>query len=98
MENIARQEHEEGTFRKGELPGKFIARKLFGWSDKRYDQEYWGRLERNWRWWKEKQSRERKIETIVKEEEIREENSEVREWTEEDDNEIGNMMNPCYEL
>jgi len=20
-----------------------------GWSDKRYDHEYWGRLERNWR-------------------------------------------------
>ena len=31
-----------------------MARKLFGWSDKRYDQEYWERLERNWRQWKEK--------------------------------------------
>jgi len=26
-----------------------MARKLFGWSDKRYDEKYWGRLERNWR-------------------------------------------------
>jgi len=38
------------------------------------------------------------METIVKEEEIRKENSEVREWTEEDNNKMGNMMNPYYEL
>jgi len=30
-----------------ELLERFTARKLFGWSDKRYDQEYWGRLERH---------------------------------------------------
>jgi len=79
MKDIARQEHEEGTFRRGELPGRFTARKLFGWSDKRYDQEYWGRLERNWRWWIGKQLGERKMETIIEEEEIREESSGVRE-------------------
>jgi len=38
------------------------------------------------------------METIVEEEEIREENSGVREWTEEDDNEMGNMIDLCYEL
>jgi len=53
-EDVARQEHEEGTFRRRELPGRFTARKLFRWSDKRYDQEYWERLERNWRRWKSK--------------------------------------------
>jgi len=47
IEDIARQECEEGTFRRGELPGRFTARKLFGWLNKRYDQEYWRRLERN---------------------------------------------------
>jgi len=40
MEDMARQEHKEEMFRRGELPGRFTARKLFGWSDKRYDQEY----------------------------------------------------------
>jgi len=49
MEDVARQECKKGTFRRGELPGRFMARKLFGWSDKQYDQEYWGRLERNWK-------------------------------------------------
>ena len=45
MEDIRRQEREEGTFRSGELPGKFTVRKLFGQLDKQYDEEYWGRLE-----------------------------------------------------
>jgi len=47
MEDIKRQEREEGTFRREELLGRFIAKKLFGWLDKRYDKEYWGRLEWN---------------------------------------------------
>ena len=50
MEDVARQEHKEGTFKKEELPGRFMARKLFRWLNKRYNQEYWGRLERHWRW------------------------------------------------
>ena len=49
MEDVRRQEREKGMFRREELPGQFTVRKLFGWSDKRYDKEYWGRLERNWR-------------------------------------------------
>jgi len=97
IEDVVKQECEKGTFKREELPGRFTARKLFGWSDKRYDQEYWGRLERNWRRWKEKQSGERKIKTIEKEEEIEEENSGVREWTEEDNDKMGNMVDPYYE-
>jgi len=30
MEDVTRQEHEEGTFKKEELPGRFTAKKLFG--------------------------------------------------------------------
>jgi len=37
MEDMAQQEHEEGMFRQGELPGRFTAKKLYGWSDKQYD-------------------------------------------------------------
>jgi len=29
MKNVRRQKREEGTFRRGELPERFIARKLF---------------------------------------------------------------------
>ena len=38
------------------------------------------------------------MKTILEEKEIEEEKSGVEEWTEEDNNEMGNMMDPCYEL
>jgi len=38
------------------------------------------------------------METIEEEEEIKEEKSGVREWTEEDNNKMGNMVDPYYEL
>jgi len=44
-----RQEQEKGIFKREELLGRFMTKRLFGWSDKRYDEEYWGRLERNWK-------------------------------------------------
>jgi len=47
MEDVTRQECEKGMFKREELPGRFMARKLFRWSDKRYNQEDWRRLERN---------------------------------------------------
>ena len=47
IEDVRRQEKEEETFQRGELPERFTVRKLFGWTDKRYDEEYWARLERN---------------------------------------------------
>jgi len=38
------------------------------------------------------------MKTIPEEEEIEEENLGNREWTEEDENEMGNMIDPYYEL
>ena len=38
------------------------------------------------------------METIVEKEEIKEENSGVKEQMEDDDDEMGNMMDLCYEL
>jgi len=49
IEDIRKQEKEKGTFRREELLGRFMAKKLFGWSDKRYNEEYWVRLEWNWK-------------------------------------------------
>ena len=98
IRDIAKQEHENGIFKRGELPGRFMARKLFRWSDKRYNQEYWKRLERNQRQQKEKQLERRKMKIITEEEEIKKEKSGVREWTKEDDDKMGNMVDPYYEL
>ena len=81
MEDIRRQKKEKGTFQKGELPGRFTVRKLFGWSDKRYNKEYWARLERNWRRRKGGRTREQwTMETIKeKEKEIKQGNLGIKE-------------------
>ena len=101
---IRKQERKEGMFRRGELPGRFMAKKLFGWMDKRYNQEYWGRLERNWNRWKESQwkksqpgKRKTTLEMIEEEKEIKQENLGIREQTNEDDK-MGNIADPYYEL
>ena len=99
MEDVAQQEHKEGTFQWGELPGKFTVKILYGWSDKQYDQEYWGKLERNWKRWKGRRPvRREAMKTIPEEEKVKEEKLGVREWTEEDEDEMGNMVDPYYEL
>ena len=53
---VRRQERidlvEEGDFRRGELPEKFTAKILYGWDDGKFEEEYWKKLERNWRRWK----------------------------------------------
>ena len=40
MEDVRRQEREVRMFRRGELPGRLTVKKLFGWLDKRYNEEY----------------------------------------------------------
>jgi len=56
------------VYNRGELPGRFMAKVLFGWNNKRYDNKYWSHMERNWRRWKGKklgrEYRKKKIETI----------------------------------
>jgi len=53
---IRRQEKidkaEEQDFKRGELPGKFTARMLYRWDDRKFEEEYLKKLERNWRRWK----------------------------------------------
>ena len=39
-------------FRRGELPGKYMAKLLYGWNDKKFDEEYLKSLQRNWNRWK----------------------------------------------
>ena len=81
MEDIRRQEREKEVFRREELLKRFMAKKLYGQTDKRYDKKYWIRLERNWKCWKGGPIREqRMIETIKeKEKEISQEESGLRE-------------------
>ena len=40
---------EERDFRRGELPGKFMAKMLYRWDDKKFENEYLKKLEKNWK-------------------------------------------------
>ena len=40
---------EERDFRRGELPRKFMAKMLYGWNDKKFQDEYLKKLEKNWK-------------------------------------------------
>ena len=99
IKDIRRQKKEKGIFRREELPGRFTAKKLYRQIDKKYNKEYWARLERNQRYQKRGPIRgQRIIETIKeKEEEIGQEESGLREWNEEDD-EMDNIQDPYEEL
>jgi len=35
-------------FRREELPGKYTAKLLYGWDDKKFEEEYLTKLEKNW--------------------------------------------------
>jgi len=43
---------EAEEFRRGELLGKYTAKLLYRWDDKKFDEEYLKKLERNWNRWK----------------------------------------------
>ena len=43
---------EERDFRRGKLPGKFIAKMLYRWDNGKFEEEYLRKLERNWQKWK----------------------------------------------
>ena len=39
---------EKKDFRREKLPGKFMAKMLYGWDDGKFKEEYLRKLERNW--------------------------------------------------
>ena len=40
---------EEGEYKRMELPGKYTAKLLYGWDDRRFEEEYLSKLEKNWK-------------------------------------------------
>ena len=43
---------EAEEFKRGELPGRYTVKLLYRWDDKKFDEEYLKKLERNWNRWK----------------------------------------------
>jgi len=39
---------EERDFRRDKLPGKYIAKMLYRWNDRKFEEEYLKKLERRW--------------------------------------------------
>ena len=61
-------------FKRMELPGKYMAKLLYGWNNKNFEEEYLKKLERNWNRWKndkkeckEEEVKKRKAEEYIKE-------------------------------
>ena len=43
---------EKKEYKRMELPGKYTAKVLYGWNDKKFEEKYLNKLKRNWRRWK----------------------------------------------
>ena len=51
---------EAEEFKRGKLPGKYTAKLLYEWDDKKFDEEYLKKLERNWNRWKNNRKKGKK--------------------------------------
>ena len=69
---------EERDFRRGELLGKFMAKMLYGWDNKKFEDEYLKKLEKNQKRWKEDRQIDESEYLKMIEEKIEEENKKIR--------------------
>ena len=46
---VRQQEGEEREYKRMELPGKYTAKLLYGWDDRKFEEEYLNKLEKNWK-------------------------------------------------
>jgi len=68
---------EAEEFRRGELPERYMAKLLYGWDDKKFDEKYLKKLEKNWNRWKNNRKEGEK--------EYRKKLEESLEWNEKDE-------------
>jgi len=52
-QQVGERKAERKKYRRMELPGKYTAKLLYGWDDKKFEEEYLEKLEWNWKRWKE---------------------------------------------
>ena len=75
---VRKQKGEVDEYRRMELPGKYIAKLLYGWDDKEFEEEYLRKLEKNWRRWKEERWIDESEYLKRVEEKMEEENEKIR--------------------
>ena len=69
---------EAEEFRRGELPGRYTVKLLYGWNNKKFDEEYLKKLQKNWNRWKNNRKEGEKEEYMKKLEKS-------LEWNEKDE-------------
>ena len=52
QEQKRRADQKTEEFKRMELPGRYTAKILYGWDNKKFKAEYLRKLERNWQKWK----------------------------------------------
>jgi len=75
---VRRQEGEVEEYRRIELPGKYKVRVLYSWDDKKFEEEYLKKLEKNWKRWKEGRQIDESKHLKMVEEKMKEENEKTR--------------------
>jgi len=75
---VRKQEGEVEKYRRMELLGKYTARILYGWDDKKFEEEYLKKLEKNWKRWKEGRQIDESEHLKMVEEKMEEENEKIR--------------------
>ena len=75
---VRRQEREVEEYRRMELLGKYMAKLLYGWDDKEFEEEYLKKLEKNWKKWKEDRQIDESEHLKRIKEKIEEENEKIR--------------------
>ena len=88
---------EDKDYWRGGFSGWYATRRLFRWLDGEYNKQYWQRLERNWKQWKNvKPAGRAKGRLTVVCEVVEEEGGKIEEWVKED--KMGQMGDNSNEL
>ena len=79
---VRREVEEEGEYKRMELPGKYMAKLLYGWNDQKFKEEYLNKFKKNWKKWKGDRQIDESEYLRRMEEKIEEENEKIgrRGW------------------
>jgi len=75
---VRRQEGEVDEYRRMELLGKYMAKLLYRWDDRKFEEEYLNKLEKNWKKWKGDRQIDESEHLKRIEEKMEEENEKIR--------------------
>ena len=75
---VRQQEREVEEYRRMELPRKYTAKLLYRWDNRKFEEEYLNKLEKNWKKWKKDRKVDESEYLKMVEAKIEEENEKIR--------------------